>query len=419
MPLSDTAIRTRKPAAKPIRMTDGDGLYLLLQPNGARWWRFDYRRPVTGKPNTLSLGTYPEVSLAMAREKRDELRRLRSQGIDPGAHRQSNKVASSERAANSFEVVALEFLAVKAKDWTPGNYAKQLQRLRKHSLPWLGALPMAEIGVGELRPVIERISERQNYEQAHRVLSQLSAIFKFAVATRRAERDWARDLVAILPARRKGRFPTMTDPKEIGGILRAIEGYNGSFTVQCALKLAPMLFVRPGELRGARWEEIELDHPDGARWVIPAMRRKLRLAAKTDPATSPHIVPLPKQAQAILTELHNVSGRREHLFPGERDPQRSISDNTLNAALRRLGYRKDEIVAHGFRHMASTLLNEMGFRADAIEQQLSHVTGGVRGVYNLATYLPERYEMMQAWADYLTDLRDGTSNVLRFPQRAA
>ena len=408
-PLTDTNIRSAKPGAKATKLRDGNGLYVLINTDGSRWWRLDYRRPVTGKRNTLSLGTYPEVGLAAARGRREEARRQLAAGIDPGLHRKATKAAGVERAANSLEAVAREWLAVKAHGWTESHLAKQQARLENHVFPWIGKLPISEIGVAEIRPLLKRCVDSDHHEQAHRVMAVLSNVFKFAIATERAERNPAADLGASLPARRKRHFATLTDPARIGGLLRAIYGYDGSVVTAAALKLAPLTFVRPGELRGARWSEIELERKDGPRWTIPPSRRKLRKSEKTDPSTESHVVPLSTQAAATLRDLHAVTGNREYVFPGSRNVKRTMSENTVNAALRILGYSGDVIVGHGFRHMASTLLNELGFNADAIERQLAHKGQGVRAIYNLAKHLPERQRMMQTWADLLDQLREGKS----------
>lgn len=419
MALTDTAIRTRKPGPKPIRMSDGGGLYLLLQPTGGRWWRWDYRRPVTGKPNTLSFGTYPEIGLADARALRDDARKLRAKGIDPGEQRKAEKGASEERAANGFEVVAREWLAVRALEWTERQLEKERKRLEKHVFPWIGRLPISDIGVAEVRPLIERLAKQGHLEQAHRLRFQLSRVFRYAIAVERASRDPAADLQAVLPTRRKQNYATITDPTKVGGLLRAIDGYAGTFATACALKLAPLLFVRPGELRAAEWSEFDLDNPDGPQWVIPPARRKLRRAEKENPSTPPHIVPLSRQALGILESLRPLTGDKRFLFPGARTSSRPMSDNTINAALRRLGYDKTAMTGHGFRHMATTLLNELGFNPDAIERQMSHKEPGVRGVYNKATHIPERRAMMQAWADYLDGLKGDDDKIVTFRRKVA
>ena len=416
MKLTDPAIRKKKPAAKPIKLTDGKGLYLLLNPNGSRWWRWDYRRPVTGKRNTLSFGTYPDTGLADARGKRDAARKLLAARIDPSEHNKANKAAGEERAANSFEVVAREWLAVKAHDWTLSQQDKEMARLEKHAFPWIGGKPVSELGVAEIRPLIERVAKAGYLEQARRIRFQLSRVFQFAVATERAERDPAADLKAILPNPRKQNFAHITDPVRIGELLRAIDGFNGTFPVACALKLAPMWFCRPGEIRMAEWTHFDLDseHPT---YTIPPSNRKLRKADKENPSTPSHIVPLSEQAVAILRELKPLTGRGKYVFPGARDPKRHMSDGAINAALARIGF-KGELVGHGFRHMASTLLREMGWSADAVERQLSHKEPGIAGIYNKAQHMPERKKMMQAWADYLDVLRADTGTVLAFKRKA-
>jgi len=409
--LTDSAIRKIKPTETDLKLRDGRGLYLLLRPNGARWWRWDYRRPVTAKRNTLSLGTYPDVSLAEARERHAAARKLLAAGVDPGENRKASKAARAESAANSFEVIGREWLALKASEWVDEHTDKQTARLVNHAFPYIGNKPIMDIGVGDLRPIISRISRNGHTEQLHRVMACISNVFKYAIATERAERNPAADLSAAMPARNKRSFATITDPQEIGKLLRAMDGYTGLPTTKAALMLAPLTFVRPGELRGARWDEIEWDYAAGPRWVIPPARRKLRKSAKTDPKTEPHIVPLSTQAIAILRELQPLTGHREHVFPGVRSPTRCMSNNTVNGALRNLGYTGDDIVGHGFRHMASTLLNEMDFNPDVIECQLSHKGQGVRAVYNLAKYFPARLEMMQAWADWLDSVREGSCEI--------
>ncbi|MDR2013757.1 MAG: integrase arm-type DNA-binding domain-containing protein [Rhodanobacter sp.] len=421
--LTEAAIKNAKPGIiakgtnkgerteKPYKLADARGMYLEVQPGGGKWWRLKYR--FGGREKRLSLGVFPDVSLADARARRDEARKLLSNGIDPGAHRKAEKAAGVERAANSFETVAREWLAVKAHEWMPGQHAKEHDRLQNHAFPWIGGLPIASVGVAEIRPLINRIAKRGHLEQAHRLRFQISRIFQFAVATERAASDPAHALRAVLPSRRKQHYSTITDPAKVAELLRAIDGFSGQFVTACALRLSPMLFCRPGELRAATWDEVQLDHPDGPQWVIQPARRKLRRAEKEDTTTPPHVVPLAAQAVAILRELYALTGRGKYLFPGARDAGRPLSDGTIGAALRRLGYGPDDLVPHGFRHMASTLLHEQGFNSAAIERQLSHKEPGVRGVYNMAEHLPERRRMMQAWADYLDGLRAG-ANVVPF-----
>lgn len=387
--LSDLAVRAAKPGEKPFKVTDGQGLYLLVNPNGSRWWRWDYRRP-EGNRNTLSLGVYPDVSLKQARERRDEARRLLADGIDPGAKRQAEKIAQSD----SFEAVAREWFAKFSPNWAPSHSSKIITRLEKDILPWVGSRPVSAITAPELLTCLRRIESRGALDTAHRAHQNCGQVFRYAVATGRAERDPSSDLRGALPPATHVHYASITEPEKIGALLRAIDGYDGTFVSRCALRLAPLVFVRPGELRAAKWAEFDLEKGE---WRIPASRMKARVM---------HIVPLSSQALEILRELKPLSANSEYLFPSVRSPKKPISDNTLNAALRRLGYTTDEVTTHGFRSMASTLLNEQGWSRDAIERQLAHgERDEVRAAYNYAQYLPERRKMMQAWADYLDTLR--------------
>ncbi len=394
MALTDTTIRNTKPGEKPVKLFDGGGLYLLVQPNGARWWRFDYRHD--GKRRTLSMGIYPEAGLKQARARRDEARKLLAAGIDPSAARKAQKIAE----ADSFEAVAREWHAKRAPGWAPGHAGKIIGRLEKDVFPWLGARPVGDITARELLDVLRRIEARGAIEAAHRAHQNCGKVFRYAIATGRAERDPAADLRGALPPVKEKHHAAITEPKAVGELLRAIDGYRGSFVTQCALRLAPLLFVRPGELRKAEWAEIALM---SAEWRIPAERMKMK---------TPHIVPLSRQALAVLHELRPLTGNGRYVFPGLRTPTRPMSENTVNAALRRLGYAKDEMTGHGFRSMASTLLNEQGWHRDAIERQLAHgERDAVRAAYNYAEHLPERRRMMQAWADYLDGLKNGAEVV--------
>lgn len=421
MPLSDTAIRKAKPKTKTYKLSDSGGLYLEVTPSGGKRWRWKYRRPITKVETRISFGTYPDVGLAEARDKRDAARKLLAAGIDPGEQRKAATAAAVEAASNSFEAVAREWLGVRKPGWTANNHAKETKRLEKHAFPFIGARPIGSLGVKEIRPVIERVSKAGHGEQAHRLRYQLSRVFKYAVATERADSDPADALSAALPSRRdmvKQRYPTMTDPAKVADLLRAIEGFTGQATTAAALKLAPLWFCRPGEIRMAEWASFDLDSAQPAYNVPPAIR-KLKKREKERPDTAPHVIPLSKQALTILRELHQLTGRGRYLFPGARDPKRHMSDGTINAALARLGF-KGEMVGHGFRHMASTMLREMGWSRDAVEAQLSHTVGGTEGVYNMAQHLPERRKMMQAWADYLDGLRADTGNkVIPFKPKAA
>lgn len=405
MPLTDTALRKAKATDKVQRLFDGGGLYLEITPTGGRYWRLKYRH--NGKEKRLALGVYPGVTLAAAREAREKARGILRAGKDPSIEKRADKLRSGIVAGNTFQAVGDDWLTVRGHGWTPLQLKKERGRLVNHAYPWIGALPISEVGVVEIRPLLDRLVKAGHLEQAHRLREQLSRVFRHGVANEKATRDPAHDLGDSLPSRVYRRYPTITDPAKVAELLRAIDGFGGTFPVRSALQLAPLLFVRPGELRAAEWKEIDLDHAGGARWSIAPARRKLKKAAKEHPDTQPHFVPLSVQAVAILRELKQLTGRGRYLFPGARDPKMPMSENTINAALRRLGYDKNAMTGHGFRHMASTLLNEMGHNKDAIERQLSHKEPGVAGVYNLAELLPERIEMMQAWANYLDSLRAG------------
>jgi integrase len=387
--LTELAIRAAKPAAKMYRVTDGQGLYLLIRPNGARWWRWDYRRP-SGERNTLSLGVYPEVSLKKARERCYEARRALADGVDPGAERQAEKIAQSD----TFESVAREWFDKFSPNWATTHSSKIITRLEKDVFPWIGARPVNAITAPELLTCLRRIESRGALDTAHRAHQNCGQVFRYAIATGRAERDPSGDLRGALPPAKHVHYPSITEPAQIGALLRAIDGYDGTFVSRCALRLAPLVFVRPGELRAAKWVEFDLER---AEWRIPPERMKARVM---------HLVPLATQALEILRDLKPLGGRSDYLFPSIRTPAKPISDNTLNAALRRLGYTTDQVTTHGFRSMASTLLNEQGWNTDAIERQLAHgERNEVRAAYNYAKYLPERRKMMQAWADHLDTLR--------------
>ena len=395
MPLTDTACKNAKPKddGTPAKYADEKGMYLLVNKTG-KYWRLDYR--FNDKRKTLALGVYPEVGLKLAREKRDEARRLLAEGIDPAELRKVTKATSKLSAANSFEAVAQEWFAKYQPTWSEGHATRIIRRLERDIFPWLGNRPIAEITAPELLASLQRIEKRDAIETAHRAMQNCGQVFRYAVATGRAERNPAADLVGAIAPAVKTSFPTITDPSKIAELLRAIDGYKGSFITQCALKLAPLVFVRPGELRKAEWSEFDLEHQ---LWTIPAERMKMR---------EKHFVPLSQQAVAILTELQALTGSRQFVFPGARTNGRPMSDNTVNAALRRLGYSKEDMTGHGFRHMASTLLNEQGWNRDAIERQMAHAErNSIRATYNYAEYLPERTKMMQSWADYLDGLKAG------------
>lgn len=391
--LTDKKIRSLRPAEKPYRAFDSGGLYLQVSPTGGRWWRFKYR--FAGREKLLALGTYPDTSLKLARNKRDDARTLLAQDIDPAVRRDEEKAAR----ANTFDHISEEWLEAGC----PGGKNRRLklvtvdqlrQRSDKYLQPTLGKLPMDAITIAQLRSIILKIQQAGCIETAHRVRALAERIFQFAIATGRAERNIAADLRGTLQVVETTHFAALTDPKDVGRLLRSIDCYEGQPAVQYALRLAPHVFVRPGELRAAAWEEMDLPK---SVWVIPANRMKMN---------RPHTVPLSMQAVRILKNLRSEVPGSELLFPGLRSKKRPISDNSLNAALRRMDYSKTQMTAHGFRTMASTNLHELGFNSADIELQLAHLDQNrVRGIYNKAERLPERQRMMQAWSDYLDALR--------------
>lgn len=393
MSLTDTAIRNAKIAEKPLRLFDGGGLYLELSPTGGKWWRLKYR--YAGKEKRLSLGVYPEVSLRAARTRRDDARKLLAEGVDPSENRKARKSASVERAANSLEVVAREWFARNSGAWVENHGNRIIRRFERDIFPWIGGRPIAEITAPELLAVIRRIESRGALETAHRALANCGQVFRYAIATGRTERDLSTDLRGALTPVKGEHFAAITDPKRVAELLRAIDGYQGTPTVHCALRLAPLVFVRPGELRKAEWANIDLN---AAEWRYSV----------TKTATE-HIVPLASQAVAILRELHNLTGGGRFAFPGARSTKRPMSDNAILAAMRRMGIGKEEMSGHGFRAMARTILDEvLGVRPDFIEHQLAHAVRDPNGrAYNRTAHLPERKRMMQQWADYLDKLKAG------------
>lgn len=393
---------------------DGGGLYLHVQPSGSRLWRLKYR--FAGVERLLALGVYPEVSLAEARDAAEVARAQLRDGKDPMSERRAAEARAKAEAARvklegreTFGAIAEEWLSLKSPGWAPGQTAKETLRLRNHLLPWLGQIPVRQVGVTELKAILDRITKAGHIETAHRVRAMASLILRHAVITGRADRDTAADLRGCIPQASKTHYGNIRNPAGVAQLMRAIDSFGGTFPVRCALRLAPLLFCRPGELRGMEWQELHLEHPDGPRWVIPPQRRKLRKRLKEHMDTPPHIVPLSRQAVAILGELRPLTGAGRFVFPSVRTSSRPMSDGTINVALRSLGYAAGEMTGHGFRHMARTLLAEMGWPREVCEAQLSHVLPGVEGVYNKAQHLPERIEMMQAWADFLDALREGTN----------
>lgn len=405
VPLTDPQVKKAKPQPKPTTLFDGNGLFLLVSPTGGKLWRYKYRFGNKGK--LLSFGTYPEISIADARRKREEARKLLANGIDPGEVRKAQKTASSAVTENSFEVVAREWHEKFKQRWTAVHADTTIRRLERDAFPWIGSRPIGELKAPEVLAVLRRIESRGALETAHRVKTICGQVFRYAVATGRAERDPAADLKGALPPATKTHLAALTDPKEVATLLRAIDSYQGSFVVKCALQLASMFFVRPGELRHAEWNEFDFD---AATWSIPAGKMKMKQA---------HIVPLSQQAVEVLKSLQPLTGRGRYVFPSNRSSLRAMSNNAILAALRRMGYDKDEMSGHGFRAMARTILDEvLQVRPEFIEHQLAHAVRDPNGrAYNRTAHLEERKKMMQLWSDYLDGLKAG-AKILPFPKVA-
>jgi integrase len=410
MALTDMEVKKAKAADKPVKLTDGGGLFLLVQPNGAKYWRLAYR--FVGKQKTLALGVYPDVPLVGywhdpqtkkvwvkgARELREDARKLLANDTDPGAVKQAQKAAKGEQVANSFEAIAREWFVRHSPNWKENHSSKIIARLEKDVFPWIGARPIGEIAAPALLAAIRRIESRGALETAHRALACCGQVFRYGVATGRAERDPTGDLRGALPPVKKDKhFAAITEPKKVGELMRDIDGYQGSYIVKCAFKLSPLLFVRPGELRKMEWKDLNLD---SAEWCY--------FITKTE---TQHIVPLARQAVEVLREIQPLTGRGKYVFHGERDHDRPMSDNAIRSALRRMGWANDEMTPHGFRAMASTILDNMGYKQEWLERQLAHEEPNkVKAAYKRESwrmYLPERTAMMQAWADYLDGLKVG------------
>ena len=404
MPLTDTSIRNAKPSEKPVKLFDTGGLFIILTPAGGKWFRFRYS--LNGKEKLLSLGTYPDVSLKDARERRDEARKLLANGIDPGEKRKTDKAERAERSANSFEAVTREWVKKKSIVWVPAYGNRLLRRFERDVFPTIGTKPIAEIRPVELLAVLRKIEARGAIETAHRARSDCGQVFRYAVSTGRAERDVASDLKGALEPKQTKHFPSITDPTKVAELLRALEGYQGTPVVSAALRLAPLVFVRPGELRHAQWADIDFAT---AEWRYTVTKTK-----------TAHIVPLSTQAVAILKQLHLLTGTNRYVFPCARGGSRPMSDNAILAALRRSGIPAEEMVGHGFRAMARTILDEvLGYRPDFIEHQLAHAVRDPNGrAYNRTAHLKERKAMMQGWADYLDRLKTG-ADIISFQQSKA
>ncbi len=395
MPLTDAAIRAAKPSDKQFKLYDEGGLFLIVKPTGGKLWRLKYR--YLGKELALSLGRYPAVGLKEARAGRDQARKLIASGNNPAFEKKRAAVAASVGAANTFAAIAEELIAKREKEGLKEITTGKARWMLSLLAPDLGKRPIGEIEAFELLAFLKKIEATGRLETAKRLLAFAGRVFRYAVATARAKRNVAADLQGALIAPKVKNHAAIIEPDAVGGLLRAIDGFDGQPVTIWALRLAPHVFVRPGELRQAEWSEFDLA---AAVWRIPASRMKMKRE---------HVVPLSKQAVAILTEAHSLTGNGQFVFPGQRTPKRPMSENTLNAALRRLGYSTEEMTSHGFRSTASTLLNESGkWSADAIERALAHGNSdAVRGAYHRGAHWAERVRMAQWWSDYLDVLREG------------
>jgi integrase len=402
--LTNTAVKNAKPKEKQYKLFDGKGLFLIVKPNGAKWWRFKYR--YVGKYKEISMGVYPDVSLAIARKNAQAARELLAQDVDPSAHRKAKREEKLALTENSFEIVAREWIG-KQKNRLSGATIKTTTRHLEHNVfPWIGSRPITEITAPELLSVLRKMEDRGILETAHRVRATCGQVFRYAIATGKTERDVAADLRGALEPVKQKHLAAVTDPKDVAELLRAIDSLTGSHEVRCAMRLAPLVFLRPGELRQAEWSEIDLDNK---QWNIPAEKMKMK---------QPHIVPLSDQAVKILQDIYPLTCKSKYVFPSARSAARPMSNMALNAAMARMGY-KDRMTPHGFRAMARTLLDEvLQQRVDFIEHQLTHVVKDPNGrAYNRTTHLEGRRKMMQAWADYLDGLKQG-AQVIPFKAKA-
>lgn len=395
--LTVSSVKNAKPKVKAYKLADERAMYLLVTPAGGKLWRFKYRRPAGRRENVLALGAFPDVSLAQARERREEARKALAAGIDPAEQRR----AAAAAGVATFEAVAREYIAKSATRWSASNAAQVTARLEHNVFPWMGRKPVADVTAADVLAVVQRIAGRGAVEVAHRVQGSIGQVLRFAMATQRASMDVTAALRGALPSSAGRHFATITEPAKVGELLRAIDGYSGSFVTRAALELAPLVFVRPGELRAMEWAELDWA---AAEWRIPAERMKMGEA---------HVVPLASQAVSILQDLQPLTAATRYVFPSVRSARRPMSENTIAAALRRLGYPAGSMTGHGFRAMASTLLNERGWAPDVIERQLAHKERNlVRAAYNHAEYMADRRKMMQAWADYLDQLRKRKSSAI-------
>jgi integrase len=378
----------------PYKLADEKGLYLLVQTSGGKLWRFDYR--FEGKRKTLALGAYPDTSLAQAREKRDSARKLIANDTDPSDFKKAVKASKTGNAANSFEVITREWAISYFKEKSQSHYERTLRRLELYIFPWLGSKAIADITAPQILEVVKRIESLNKLETAHRTLQATSQVFKYAIQTGKVIRNPCPDLKGAMPTPTVKHMASFTEPKQVAELLRAIDGFTGGFTVQTALKLAPLVFTRPVELRRAKWADIDLEAGEWRYWVTKTKTM--------------HLVPLSKQAIALFADMHKLTGANEFVFQGGHDAKKPMSDAALNAALKRMGYdTQADITAHGFRAMARTLLHErLNIDPYIIEHQLAHkVPDALGAAYNRTKFIEQRKVMMQQWADYLDELKAG------------
>ena len=395
MPLNDTYIRSLKPDLKPRKYFDGGGLFLFIPTSGSKLWRMAYR--FNGKSKLLSFGEYPTISLRDARARREEAKQLIAKDIDPSEHKREVRQAKIDAERNSFENIAREWHETRMAEFSEKHQGTVMYRLETYIFPAIGKVGITKLETQDIMAVVKLLEQKGNYETSRRLLQIISQVFRYAVITGKAKHNIAADMRGALRPRKVTHRAALVEPEKVGQLLRDIDDYEGYFPLVCALKLAPLVFTRPTELRAAQWKEFDLE---AAEWRIPAERMKMR---------QQHIVPLSEQALAVLRDLYAFTGGGKYLFPSTRTETRPIADATMLNALRRMGYQKHEMSVHGFRSIASTLLNELGFNRDWIERQLAHgERDEVRAAYNYAEYLPERRKMMQAWATYLDKLRSGT-----------
>lgn len=393
MPLSATQVDKSKPQEKDYKLPDGNGLYLLVKTNGSKYWRLKYR--YAGKERLLALGVYPAVTLKDARALKDDAKRSLAQGVDPSAQKQAKKQSKGIAASNSFEAIAREWMLVKMSDKSASHQDRTKSALEKDLFPYIGHKAISELTPVELLNTLRRIESRGAIETAHRAKQTAGQVLRYAIATGRADRDISADLKGALKNPIQKHFPSITSPAEVGKLLNAIDGYTGTNIVKAALKLSPLLFCRPGELRHLEWSEVDLEQ---SRIEIPADKMKMRES---------HLIPLSEQAKEILSDIAPLTGQLKYVFPSPRGASRPLSENGVRTALRALGYDNETLTPHGFRAMARTLLDEvLGFRVEWIEQQLAHAVKDANGrAYNRTKHLPQRIEMMQKWADYLDSLK--------------